>query len=327
MNNIATKRTVLSLWIAGGLVLLLSIGVALAAGETISHSLVGSAGGQISGGGLILHNAVGQPTAGTVENGISLCSGYLCGPRGDTASPTVEGTTPSDGAVNVPRNTPIVVNFSEPMDTGSVSVLITPTVTLTPSWSNDNARLSLTHAELASSTRYTATVNVGSDLSGNPLANAPYTWVFTTGVVSAPEADLALSKGRIGSGSMTAGDSITYTFTITNHGPTSPITATLVDTFGSAAALADVTGAGCAWTLGSTDVTCTVTNVITSSPTHLVLVVTTDGAYGGPLTNDASVAPDSDIVDPNPANDGDEITVTIQGGEDYSVYLPLVQRQ
>ena len=172
-----------------------------------------------------------------------------------------------------------------------------------------------------------ATVSAGSDPSGNPLANVPYTWVFTTGVVSAPEADLEVSKGRVGSGDVTAGDSITYTFTITNHGPTSPITATLVDTFSSAAALADVSGSGCAWTPGSTDVTCTVTNVITDSPTLLTLAVTTDGAYGGSLTNNASVAPDGGIVDPNPANDGDGMTVTIQSGDGYSVYLPLVQSQ
>ena len=257
----------------------------------------------------------------------SLCAAVISvGHVETTAAPTVEDTAPSDGAVDVPRNTPIVVDFSKAMDTGSVSVLITPTTTLTPTWSNDDARLDLTHAEFASSTRYTATVSAGSDLSGNPLDNAPYTWVFTTGIVSAPEADLALSKGRIGSGDVTAGDPITYTFTITNHGPTSPITTTLVDTFSSAAALADVAGSGCAWTPGSTDVTCTVTDIITGSPTLLVLVVTTDGAHSGPLTNNASIAPDDGIVDPNPTNDGDEMTVTIQRDSGHIVYLPLLQR-
>ncbi len=53
---------------------------ALAAGEMLPRSLVSGGGGRASGGGLALHNAIGQPAAGPVSNGtVHLCSGYWCG--------------------------------------------------------------------------------------------------------------------------------------------------------------------------------------------------------------------------------------------------------
>jgi len=64
------------------LVLLLSLGVALAAGEQLGRTLTGSGGGQVGQNGLSLHSAIGQPAAGLVENELTLCSGFLCGPRG-----------------------------------------------------------------------------------------------------------------------------------------------------------------------------------------------------------------------------------------------------
>ncbi|MCP4542703.1 MAG: Ig-like domain-containing protein [Chloroflexi bacterium] len=76
----------------------------------------------------------------------------------------------------------------------------------------------LGHDELAANTRYTVSVNTGSDLAGNLLGNTPYTWVFTTGAVSAPEADLSLGKVRFGTGDVTTGERITYTLTVTNAG-------------------------------------------------------------------------------------------------------------
>jgi hypothetical protein len=87
MKHIATKRRALTWGLVGGLaLLLLSIGLALAAGESvIQRDAVGRGGGQVSGGGLSLHSAIGQPVVGAVGEDISLCSGYLCGPGAPAA--------------------------------------------------------------------------------------------------------------------------------------------------------------------------------------------------------------------------------------------------
>jgi hypothetical protein len=69
--------------LAGALLILgltLSVALALAAGQGPPRALVGSGGGALSGDGLRLRAAIGQPLAGRVENGMTLCSGFLCGP-------------------------------------------------------------------------------------------------------------------------------------------------------------------------------------------------------------------------------------------------------
>lgn len=338
MKRFWSKRRALSLGVivlAGLMALLLSIGVALAAGEILPRSLMGSGGGQISGGGLRLRSAIGQPVAGAVSDSFTLCSGFICGQEapgssgGDIVPPTLTTTDPTDGATDVSLNKPIDVFFSEAMETGSVGALVTPTLAVTPTWSAGDTRLTLVHGGLAAGTRYTVTVSAGSDLSGNPLANAPSTWSFSTGSSTAPEADLALDKRRIGTGEVIAGQRITYTLTITNNGPTTPVTATVVDTFNSAAALAEVSGPSCAWTPGSAQVTCTATDLTTSGPAQLTLIVTTSETFNGPLTNNASVAPVGEVVDTNPANDSAKLTVPVGrsgGSEENVVFLPLVLR-
>ncbi len=69
-------------WAAGAAIglLLLGIGLALAAGELLPRSQVSGGGGAVASGGLALHTAVGQPAAGAVTMaGATLCSGFWCG--------------------------------------------------------------------------------------------------------------------------------------------------------------------------------------------------------------------------------------------------------
>jgi uncharacterized repeat protein (TIGR01451 family) len=339
MKRIATNRIAVSIGLVAGLAaLLITLSIVLAAGESIPRRHIGSGGGEVSGGGLVLRNIVGQPIAGAVSNGLTVCSGFLCGPQvpstGDTTAPSVTDISPVNGATGVPRNTPIVVSFSEAMNTSSVSTVITPSATLTNTWSLSGTLLTLTGEFLVANTRYTVTVSSGLDLAGNPLANAPFTWVFTTGADLVPEADLALDKAWTGPrngtselpGFVSAGGRITYTFTITNGGPTTPVTATLVDTFSHAAALAEVSGVDCEWTPGAIDVTCLVTHVTSSSPAQLTLIVTTSRTFSGTLRNNASVAPAGIVVDRNPANNtaGLAVTVRRESGGGQFIYLPLV---
>ncbi len=104
----------------------------------------------------------------------------------DTQPPWVATYSPLDGAINVPLDEPIYVNFSEPMDMPSVTVDILPYVPLSPAWALA-VNLVLTHATpFTECTRYDVTVN-GMDLAGNPLdgnhdgvGGDPFTWHFTT---------------------------------------------------------------------------------------------------------------------------------------------------
>ncbi len=247
---------------------------------------------------------------------------------GDTTPPTVDSVIPADSSSNIPRNDPLEIIFSEAMNTASVNVSLSPGVSLSPAWSLGDTKMTLTHADFSASTPYTASITAGTDVAGNPLSGLPYTWVFTTGAVAAPTADLSAGLTRQGSGTVTAGGSITFTLAITNAGPTTPVTATVVATFSDATALSAVGGAGCSWTPGATDVTCTVTGVSTGGVSTVVLPVTTQSSFSGTLTVNISVDPVGGVVDDNAANNSAgpvNVSVAIAStAPSYFVYLPLV---
>ncbi len=72
------KHTRLKLTLIGAMVgVLLLTGIALAAGESLPRHVV-SGGGNTIQNGITLRNTIGQPIAGTVGNGITLCSGFIC---------------------------------------------------------------------------------------------------------------------------------------------------------------------------------------------------------------------------------------------------------
>src|SRR6476620_4459503 len=113
----------------------------------------------------------------------------------DTTKPTVTSTSPGGGTSNIQVNSVIKVTFSEPMLSSSVS---TSTFTLriadTPttlggvvSLSSDGKTGSFDPtANLASSTRYVATISTGAkDLAGNALSESKK-WSFTTAVAQSP---------------------------------------------------------------------------------------------------------------------------------------------
>ncbi len=76
-------------WILAVLLMtvLLTAGLALAAGELMPRSLVSSGGGLVSEAGYTVHSAIGQPVVGAVTNEATLCSGFLCGPGAPPAPP------------------------------------------------------------------------------------------------------------------------------------------------------------------------------------------------------------------------------------------------
>jgi hypothetical protein len=127
-----------------------------------------------------------------------------------------------------------------------------------------------------------------------------------------------------------AGEAITYTVSITNHGFTAPVTATLVDTWMPVAAVVGVDAPGCQVDLPAGVITCTQAELGLGS-VHLpdpYLVLTTSATYSGTLTNMAVVTPTGSVTDPEPGNNSSApVEVAVRTEEErYSIYLPLVLR-
>lgn len=119
-------------------------------------------------------------TAGEDTGGAALVSGPLPNPWSFTtadAAPYVVSTSPVGGATVVPVGTGIVVTFSEPMATPTVSWTLSPTATLAYSWNSNppvGTVLTLTPASpLTDCTQYTVRIATGTDLQGLPLVAGP----------------------------------------------------------------------------------------------------------------------------------------------------------
>jgi hypothetical protein len=95
-------------------------------------------------------------------------------------APYVMSTSPLNDALNVPLADPIVITFSEPMDTGTVTYPLTPPdVTLTPVWSGGDTVLTLTHAtDFTPCQAYQVDIS-GMDLMSNNLVPTPTILRFT----------------------------------------------------------------------------------------------------------------------------------------------------
>jgi hypothetical protein len=100
-------------------------------------------------------------------------------------TPYVVSTSPYLYEIDVAVTRSIVVTFSEPMDKPTVQAAITPSVTLTPTWSNGDKTVTYTHPSFAGCTAYTVTMT-GKDLSGDDLwigkfdGFADNPWLFVT---------------------------------------------------------------------------------------------------------------------------------------------------
>src|SRR5438093_3339571 len=99
-------------------------------------------------------------------------------------APRITNTNPVDSQVNVPIAAPIWVNFSEPMNTATVTWTISGGVTATFSWSNNNKTLELIPTTpFRDCTSYTAQITAGKDVNDNldlVPGPVPNPWSFTT---------------------------------------------------------------------------------------------------------------------------------------------------
>jgi len=169
-----------------------SVGGASAKGGSTSIGGTTAAGGTTGVGGA---SAKGGSTTigGTTAAGGT--TSMVTTATGDTTPPQIVSVTPSNGAAGVTATAKIVITFSEPMNTTSVTnALAVPplaTAALGQQWSSNNTVLSITPTAgfayaigttAAGTTAQPFTVNIGTsakDVAGNPLV-AAYSSGFTT---------------------------------------------------------------------------------------------------------------------------------------------------
>src|SRR3990170_1324617 len=98
--------------------------------------------------------------------------------------PFIRNTNPFSGQTNHPIDAPIWVNFSEPMNTGTVTWSITGGLTLSGTWSNNDQTLMLTpNQDFRDCTDYTAQILTGKDVNDNldlVAGPVPNPWTFRT---------------------------------------------------------------------------------------------------------------------------------------------------
>ena len=97
--------------------------------------------------------------------------------------PHITSTDPPDGAISVGFYAPIVVEFSVPINPASLGWTVSPSLDLTPSWSDNDTLLTLSHVSpFWGMTVYTVHV-WANDTYGRPLVpfvGVPNPWQFST---------------------------------------------------------------------------------------------------------------------------------------------------
>lgn len=92
----------------------------------------------------------------------------------ERVNPYITEVDPPQGAVDVPLNADIVIDFSEPMVPSTVEWTIYPPIPNSGTWTNDDAKLTISHAvEFQDCTLYSVQVTKGEDRIGAPLSPGP----------------------------------------------------------------------------------------------------------------------------------------------------------
>ncbi|MBY6306648.1 hypothetical protein CRV15_35080 (plasmid) [Streptomyces clavuligerus] len=163
----------------------------------------------------------------------------------------------------------------------------------------DSVTISLTGTAAPNATRIVNTATVeGNDPDPDPDNNESTTTTTVT-----PSVDLALTK--MGPSTVTVGDTVSYTITVTNNGPSDSTGWTVSDPIPAGLANAATTTPGCSVNGGT--LSCTGGALAVGDSTTITLT----GLAGtvGTITNTAEVT--GDDPDPNPDNNEDTTTTTV----------------
>ncbi|MDX2776059.1 hypothetical protein PV379_01655 [Streptomyces caniscabiei] len=132
-----------------------------------------------------------------------------------------------------------------------------------------------------------------------------------------PNADLSITKTH--AGDLTAGSNATYTFTVTNNGPSDVTSYTITDTLNANLTYVSATGATCSAV--NQDVTCTggTINSGDSATVTLTVHVTPSAVVGLSISNTATVAPPAGVNDPDMSNNSSSVSNAVAGSADLAI--------
>jgi hypothetical protein len=84
-------------------------------------------------------------------------------------------------APDVPVDTPIVIEFSKPIDRATLEVSVVPNPGgWSRAWSSADTVVTISHSDFEKDATYTVTVSAFDDLAGNSQSGEPFVWSFST---------------------------------------------------------------------------------------------------------------------------------------------------
>lgn len=156
-------------------------------------------------------------------------------------------------------------------------------------------------------TSVVAVITNQEQTSGNPSSDQVQSHTYTLAVsTAASSADIAVTKTDA-SDPVVQGNNITYKMVVSNNGPDTASSVTLVDTLPTGVSFVSATPGSCSHATGT--VTCNLGNLTSGSSTNVTIVVSTSGSTPASVSNTASVS--STTSDSNNANNSDTETTTI----------------
>ena len=132
-----------------------------------------------------------------------------------------------------------------------------------------------------------------------------------------PQADLSIAKSD-GSLSAIPGTSTTYTITVTNHGPSTVIGATVSDPLPTGTTFVSATN-GATYDVGTNTVHFTTGTLASGASAGFELTVAIDPALTGTLSNTATVSPPAGVTDPDSSNNSVTDADTLTPQADLSI--------
>ncbi|MBI4726440.1 Ig-like domain-containing protein [candidate division TA06 bacterium] len=108
----------------------------------------------------------------------------------DATPPYIVSTSPADGAINVALNAPVLIVFSEPMDTASLAFSCPGVIWNDTVWGVTLDTVALSHTDFSATTAYTFTVTSAMDEAGNDLAGSnSFSFNTVLGVTGIPDGE------------------------------------------------------------------------------------------------------------------------------------------